>query len=58
MRGLTRFLLIASALGLLTAAYERIQSSSVMTDAARAYLASLTPEERARGLFLIAPMNG
>src|SRR5579872_6202345 len=51
MRGLTRFLLIASALGLLTAAYERIQSSSVMTDAARAYLASLTPEERARGTF-------
>jgi hypothetical protein len=51
MRGLTRFVLIASALGLLTAAYERIQSSSVMTDAARAYLASLTPEERARGTF-------
>jgi len=51
MRGLTRFLLIASALGLLTAAYERIQSTSVMTDAARAYLASLTPEERARGTF-------
>jgi hypothetical protein len=43
--------LIASALGLLTAAYERIQSSSVMTDAARAYLASLTPEERTRGTF-------
>jgi hypothetical protein len=51
MRGLTRFLLIASAFGLLTAAYERIQSTSVMTDAARAYLASLTPEERARGTF-------
>jgi len=51
MRGFTRFLLIASAFGLLTAAYERIQSTSVMTDTARAYLASLAPEERARGTF-------
>lgn len=51
MRGFTRFLLIASALGLLTAAYERIQSSSVMTDAARAYLASLTPDQRQRTSF-------
>jgi Protein of unknown function (DUF3500) len=51
MRSLTRFALIASALGLLTAAYERIHSTSVMTDAARAYLASLTPEQRARTTF-------
>ena len=43
-----RFGLSLFALTLLTAAYERIQSTSIMTDAARAYLASLTPELRAQ----------
>ena len=47
----SRVLLIVPALGLLIAAYERTQSISVMTDAARAYLASLTPEQRARTAF-------
>jgi hypothetical protein len=46
-----RLLLVFSALALLTAAYERIHSPSVMTDAARAYLASLTPEQKAHATF-------
>lgn len=46
-----RILLIASSFALLTAAYERIQSISTMTDAAKAYLAALTPEQRARTQF-------
>ena len=46
-----RLLFVFSALALLTAAYERIHSPSVMADAARAYLASLTPDERARTTF-------
>jgi hypothetical protein len=46
-----RILLIAVSFALLTAAYERIQSVGTMTDAAKAYLASLTPELRARTQF-------
>ena len=51
MRRWTRFGLSLFALALLTAAYERIQSHSIMTDAARAYLASLPPDLRARTMF-------
>ncbi|HWZ31473.1 MAG TPA: DUF3500 domain-containing protein [Bryobacteraceae bacterium] len=49
-----RVLLILPALALLAAAYERTHSISVMTDAARAYLASLTPEQRDRTAFPFA----
>src|SRR5581483_2300925 len=51
MRNRTRVVLIASSLSLLLAAYERTPSISVMTDAAKAYLAALTPEQRARTTF-------
>jgi len=53
-RGIFRFGLILCAVVLLTAAYERLQSSSVMTNAAKAYLSSLTPEQKARGTFAFA----
>ncbi len=46
-----RLLLIAGSFLLLTAAYERLQSVATMTGAAKAYLASLTPELRARTQF-------
>jgi hypothetical protein len=36
---------------LLTSAYTRIHSASVMTDAAKAFLASLTPQQRSRATF-------
>jgi hypothetical protein len=36
---------------LLTSAYTRIHSASVMTDAAKAFLASLTPQQRAQATF-------
>jgi hypothetical protein len=49
-----RFLLILSAIALLTAAYERTDTPATMTDAARAYLASLTPEQRARTIIPFA----
>lgn len=48
MRHWKRLLLIVFALGLLTAAYERINTPALMSDAARAYLNSLTPEQRAK----------
>ncbi len=48
MRRWTRFGLSLAAFALLTAAYEHIQSTSIMTDAARAYLAALPPELRER----------
>jgi len=51
MRNRTRVALIVLSLGLLIAAYERSQSASVMTDAAKAYLSSLTPELRTRTMF-------
>ncbi len=51
MRNAIRVGLIVISLGILIAAYERTQSISVMTDAAKAYLASLTPEQRARTMF-------
>ncbi len=43
-----RALLVLSALGLLTAAYERVNTPVLMSDAAKAYLNSLTPEQRAK----------
>ena len=36
---------------LLTSAYTRIHSASVMTDAAKAFLASLTPQQRTQATF-------
>jgi hypothetical protein len=48
MRHTKRLLLIVSALGLLTAAYQRIDTPTLMSDAAKAYLGSLTPELRAK----------
>jgi len=43
-----RILLVVFALALLTAAYERINTPALMSDAAHAYLNSLTPELRAK----------
>ena len=46
-----RVLAIGVALVLLTAAYSRMHSASVMTNAAKAFLNSLDPEQRARATF-------
>lgn len=46
-----RLFLIGLGVLLLTSAYTRIQSSSVMTGAAQAFLASLTPQQRAQATF-------
>ncbi len=46
-----RLLLAGSAVMLLTAAYERTHTPNLMVNAARAYLASLPPELRARTTF-------
>jgi hypothetical protein len=43
-----RILLVLAALGLLTAAYERVNTPAMLSDAAHAYLNSLTPELRAK----------
>lgn len=48
MRNPKRLLLILAAAGLLTAAYERTQTSSLLVDTAKAYLASLKPAQRAQ----------
>ncbi|MCU1336826.1 MAG: hypothetical protein JWO19_2407 [Bryobacterales bacterium] len=48
MKHWKRLLLIVFALGLLTAAYERINTPALMSDAAHAYLNSLTPQLRAK----------
>ena len=45
-----RLLLVLCALGLLTAAYQRINTPVLMSDAARAYLNSLTPKQRAQSV--------
>src|SRR5215471_840584 len=52
---LKRPLLILSALALLTAAYERTNTPAVMIGTAKAYLASLTPQQRERA---IIPFTG
>jgi hypothetical protein len=49
-----RLLLIGCAVALLTAAYERTNSSGAMTSAAKTYLAALTSEQRARTTFPLA----
>ncbi len=43
-----RLLLVLAAFGLLTAAYERVNTPVLMSDAAKAYLNSLTPEQRTK----------
>jgi hypothetical protein len=48
MRDWKRILLVGAALGLLTAAYERTQTASLMVDAAKNYLAALKPAQRAQ----------
>lgn len=50
----TRTILILGAAALLAVAYERLQSSNVMMNAAKAYVSSLTPEQRAKGTFKFA----
>ena len=49
-----RLLAIGTGIVLLAAAYSKIHSPAVMTESARAFLASLTPEERARATFQFA----
>ncbi len=51
MHSWKRLLLIGCAVALLTAAYERTNSSGVMTSAAKSYLAALTADQRARTAF-------
>jgi hypothetical protein len=46
-----RFLAIGIGLALLTSAYSRFQSAAIMSDSAKAFLASLTPEQRAQATF-------
>ena len=46
-----RIFAIGVGVVLLTSAYTRIHSASVMTDAAKAFLASLTPQQRAQATF-------
>lgn len=46
-----RFLAIAIGIVLLTSAYTRIHSASVMSDAAKAFLASLNADQRAQATF-------
>ncbi|HYL76850.1 MAG TPA: DUF3500 domain-containing protein [Bryobacteraceae bacterium] len=46
-----RLLAIGIVIVLLTAAYSRMHSASVMSDAAKAFLNSLDPEQRARATF-------
>jgi hypothetical protein len=48
MRDWKRLVLVIFALGLLTAAYERTQTASLMVDTAKAYLATLKPAQRAQ----------
>ncbi len=51
MTGLKRVLAALGACTLLTAFYSRLNPPAVMADAAKAFLASLTPELRARATF-------
>jgi len=46
-----RFLVIVGALAILTAAYVRVHTTSTMTDAAKVFLASLTPAQRAQATY-------
>lgn len=46
-----RFFAIGIGVALLTSAYSRLHTSAVMTESAKAFLASLTPEQRAQATF-------
>jgi len=46
-----RFLAVGIGLALLMSAYSRLHTASVMTESAKAFLASLTPEQRAQATF-------
>ena len=46
-----RFLAVGIGIVLLTSAYSRFHSASIMTDSAKAFLASLSPEQRAQATF-------
>jgi hypothetical protein len=48
---LPRLALIVAAVMLLTSAYHRVQSSDVVSQAANAFLASLTPDQKAKATF-------
>jgi hypothetical protein len=54
MRFFPRLLLVSAGILMLTAAYYRINSPSVMADAAKAFLASLPPDLKARVTFSFA----
>lgn len=54
MRLLPRLLLASAGILMLTAAYYKINSPSVMSDAAKAFLASLPPDQKARASFAMA----
>ena len=54
MRLLPRLLLASAGILMLSAAYYRINSPSVMSDAAKAFLASLPPDQKARATFAMA----
>ncbi|MGA3203955.1 MAG: DUF3500 domain-containing protein [Bryobacteraceae bacterium] len=51
MRLISRLLLVSAGILMLTAAYYRINSPSVMSDAAKAFLAALPPDLKARATF-------
>ena len=51
MTHVKRLILVLCAVGLLTAAYERINTPALMSDAAHAFLNSLTPEQRAKVVY-------
>jgi hypothetical protein len=51
MRLLPRFLIASAGIFMLTAAYYKINSPSVMTDAAKAFLASLPADQKTRATF-------
>jgi hypothetical protein len=54
MRLLPRLLLASAGILMLSAAYYKINSPSVMSDAAKAFLASLPPDQKARATFAMA----
>jgi hypothetical protein len=54
MRLLPRLLLASAGILMLSAAYYKINSPSVMSDAAKAFLASLPPDQKARARFAMA----
>lgn len=54
MRLLLRLLLASAGILMLSAAYYKINALSVMSDAAKAFLASLPPDQKARATFAMA----